>query len=107
MTLPTKFPVLALVAGLALLATGCAKPAAKARETAAEPAPSRTNEAAKTRELEDKAASYEERYREIQGATSPPSRRRKRAGALVDEQQRTVREAEDGRAGESEADPQQ
>ena len=56
MTLPTKFPVLALVAGLALLATGCAKPAAKARETAAEPAPSRTNEAAKTRELEDKAA---------------------------------------------------
>ena len=29
------------------------------------------------------------------------------AGALVDEQQRTVREAEDGRAGESEADPQQ
>ena len=60
MTLPTKFPVLALVAGLALLATGCAKPAAKARETAAEPAPSRTNEAAKTRELEDKAASYEE-----------------------------------------------
>ena len=107
MTLPTKFPVLALVAGLALLATGCAKPAAKARETAAEPAPSRTNEAAKARELEDKAASYEERYREIQGSDMTAEQKAQAAGALVDEQQRTVREAEDGRAGESEADPQQ
>lgn len=99
-------PSFALVLALGT-AAGCAKPAAKAREKPAETEPAATSGAAKTRELEDKAASYEERYREIQGSDMTAEQKAQAAGALVDEQQRTVREAEDGRAGESEADPQQ
>lgn len=110
MTPPTK---LALVACLALgLASsgGCSKPAAKARETASEPEPARMSEAAKTRELEDKAAGYEERYKEIQESDMTAEQKAQATGDLVDEQQRTVREAEDGTAetaSESEPDPQQ
>ncbi len=110
MTSPTKGPALVLVACLTLAggsATGCAKPVAKAHETAAEPEPVRTSEAAKTRELEDKAAGYEERYKEIQGSDMTADQKAQATGDLVDEQQRTVRAAEDGPPGEAEADPQQ
>ena len=112
MTPPTKGPALVLVACLALAggsATGCAKPAAKpaarAGEKAVEPEPAATSEAAKTRELEEKAAGYEERYKEIQGSDMTAEQKAQATGDLVDEQQRTVREAEDGPPGE--ADPQQ
>jgi hypothetical protein len=109
MTPPTKGPALVLVACLALAggsATGCAKPAAKARETPAAAEPGATSEAAKTRELEEKAAGYEERYKEIQESDMTAEQKAQATGDLVDEQQRTVREAEDGPAGEAEADPQ-
>src|SRR6187402_2472304 len=95
----------ALVIGSLVGAAGCAKPATTSRETPAAPEPTRTNEAAKTRELEEKAAGYEERFKEIQASDMSADEKAQATGDLVDEQQRTVREAEDGSAGEG--DPQQ
>ena len=94
---------LAAVAVLALASAGCAKPAAKPAaksvEERSEPAPEVTSEAAKTRELEDKADGYQDRYQEIQESDMTAEEKAQAAGELVDEQQRTVREAEDGTAG--------
>ncbi|MEO8197013.1 MAG: hypothetical protein ABI689_09850 [Thermoanaerobaculia bacterium] len=84
-------------------AASCAKPAAKpaARfaEERSEPEAVPSGEAAKTRELEDKAAAYKDRYQEIQDSDMTAEEKAQAAGELVDEQQRTVREAEDGPAG--------
>ena len=77
---------------------GCSKPEKRVRENAAEPESTATSEAAKTRELEDKAAAYKDRYQEIQDSNMTADEKAQAAGELVDEQQRTVREAEDGPA---------
>ena len=86
-------------------AGGCAKPAAKAgeRQTARESEPSESAGSSNaTRELEDKAAGYEERFREIQESDMTADQKAQAAGELVDEQQQTIREAEDGATNESE-----
>ncbi|MEO7795032.1 MAG: hypothetical protein ABIV06_09690 [Thermoanaerobaculia bacterium] len=107
MTLPTKGPVLAVLACIAMLlgsANGCSKPAGKVREAPVEPATT-TSESTKTRELEEKAAGYEERFREIQASDATAEEKAQAAGELVDEQQRTAHEAEDGGGG-GDTDPQ-
>jgi hypothetical protein len=82
-------------------ATGCAKPAAQPQKSVEERAqPEATGEAAKTQELEDKAAGYRDRYQEIQDSDMTAEEKAQAAGDLVDEQQRTVREAEDGGGGD-------
>ena len=86
---------------------GCSKPAAKAVERRTEPESEAPSAAEKNRELEDKAAGYQDRFREIQGSDMTAEEKAQAAGDLVDEQQRTVREAEDGPAGEASEDPQQ
>jgi len=98
------------------LVIGCTKPAASPGEkrvgtgsdSSVEPAatPSSSAESAKTRELEEKAAGYEERFKEIQESEMSAEQKAQAAGELVDEQQRTVREAQDGPAGEESAPPQ-
>jgi hypothetical protein len=102
-----KLPGLSLVAALGVASlggvTGCAKPATTARETPATTESTRTSEAAKTRELEEKAAGYEERFKEIQESEMSADEKAQAAGELVDEQQRTVREAEDGGSNEGDA----
>ncbi len=86
--------VLALAA-----AAGCSKAEKRVRESAAEAEPAPTSEAAKTRELEDKAAEYKDRYQQIQDSDMSAEQKAQAASELVDEQQRTIREAEDGAAG--------
>lgn len=87
-----------LVLALAM-AVGCAKAEKKTRESAAEAEPAATSEAAKTRELEDKAGEYRDRYQQIQDSDMTADQKAQAASELVDEQQRTIREAEDGPAG--------
>ena len=111
----TKGPIVPLAACLLLavaVANGCSKPAARARETPAAGAPEATaaagaseatSEAAKTRELEEKAAGYKDRYQEIQDSSMSAEEKAQATGELVDEQQRTVREAEAGSGGGEEA----
>lgn len=87
-------------------AGGCAKPAAKAGERQASPgseAPSSAGSSSASRDLEEKAAGYADRFKEIQESDMTADQKAQAAGELVDEQQRTIREAEDG----SQADPQQ
>lgn len=100
----------AVLLALALAAAaGCAKPAAKPAprvvEERPESQPEAASQAAKTRQLEDKAAGYQDRFQEIQESDMTAEAKAQAAGDLVDEQQRTVREAEDGGAGGDE--PQQ
>lgn len=93
---------IAVVLVLALgSAAGCSKAEKKVRERAAEAEaePAATSEAAKTRELEDKAAEYKDRYQQIQDSDMSAEQKAQAASELVDEQQRTIREAEDGAAG--------
>jgi hypothetical protein len=85
-------------------ASGCSRPAATARETPASGASEATSGAAKTRELEEKAAGYKERFQEIQESDMTAEEKAQAAGELVDEQQRTVREAEEGAGGGDEAE---
>jgi hypothetical protein len=98
----------AAVACLVLLlgvAVGCAKPATRARAIQPESSPEAPSAAASTSELEEKAAGYEERFQEIQAGDMTADEKAQAVGELVDEQQRTVREAEDG-SGESGDDSQ-
>lgn len=91
---------IAMVLVVALgMAVGCSKAEKKVRERAAEAEPAATSEAAKTRELEDKAAEYRDRYQQIQDSDMTADQKAQAASELVDEQQRTIREAEDGPAG--------
>lgn len=91
---------IAMVLVLALgAAAGCSKPEKRVRERAAEAEPAPASEAAKTRELEDKAAEYKDRYQQIQDSDMTAEQKAQAASELVDEQQRTIREAEDGAAG--------
>ena len=90
--------VLVLVVALGA-AGGCSKAEKRVRESAAEAEPAPTSEAAKTRELEDKAAEYKDRYQQIQDSDMSAEQKAQAASELVDEQQRTIREAEDGAAG--------
>jgi hypothetical protein len=81
---------------------GCAKPAAKpaarSAEESAESTGAGASEAGRTRELEDKATEYKDRFEEIQASDMTAEEKAQAASELVDEQQRTVREAEDGPA---------
>ncbi len=104
-----KVSTVALVASLSLVlgaAASCAKPSTKARAIQPESGSEPASEAAKTRELDEKAAGYEERFREIQEGDMTPDEKAQAVGELVDEQQETVREAEDGGGGESGDDSQ-
>lgn len=88
---------LSLVALLACLGAGCAKPAAKERpQASAGAAESATSSREESRELESKAGEYRDRYQEIQDSEMTVDEKAQAVGDLVDEQQRTVREAEDG-----------
>ena len=78
----------------------CAKPAAT-------PASSSSSESAQTRELEEKAAGYDDRFQDIQASDLSAEQKAQAVGELVDEQQRTIREAQDNPANEEPADPQQ
>lgn len=91
-------------------AGGCAKPAAKAgeRQTAAESATGSSAESPSAAgDLEEKAAAYSDRFKEIQESDMTADEKAQAAGELVDEQQRTIREAEDGTAAEAEGDSQE
>lgn len=55
--------------------------------------PARSSEAAETERLEREAASYEERFREIQASEASPEEKADAASRLVDEQQRALRDA--------------
>ena len=106
---PTPGLAVALVLTLAAVG-GCSKPAAKAGERRAAPeaeSPGRAGNAAATRELEEKAAGYEERFKTIQASDMTAEEKAQAAGELVDEQQRTIRDAEDGAATETASDPPQ
>lgn len=90
-----------VLAGLALagLLASCAKPAAeepggRATESSAEP--TSTSGAEKAQELEQKADEYRNRFDEIQASDMTPEQKAQAAGELVQEQQRTVQEAQDG-----------
>ena len=92
-------------------AGGCAKPAAKSGEREApseseSPGPAGSSNGSTgsdaARELDEKAAGYEERFREIQESDMTADQKAQAAGELVDEQQQTIREAEDGATKESE-----
>ena len=86
-------------------AGGCAKPAAKSGERQAAPeseSPGPAGNSSAARELEEKAAGYEERFKEIQESDMTADQKAQAAGELVDEQQQTIREAEDGATNESE-----
>lgn len=92
----------------------CTKPPASSSETRpgsdgdnSSASRSEGAEAAKARELQDKATAYEERYKAIQESDMTAEQRAQATSALVDEQQRTVREAEDGTAGEESPDQPQ
>lgn len=107
---------LGVALGLALGGlTACSKPPAKASAGRAESEsgatrgedPATGSQAEKTRELEDKAADYKDRFQEIQGSDMSADDKAKAASELVDEQQKTVHEAEDGPAAEEGAEPQQ
>ena len=93
----TLVVLLALALGTAV---GCAKAEKQVREKGTSEAPAATSEAAKTRALEEKAAEYKDRYQEIQESAMTAEEKAQAASELVDEQQRTVREAEDGAAGD-------
>ncbi len=96
---PFRMPFAAALVVLALASAACSKPARQVRERPAEAESSAPSEAAKTRELEDKAAEYKDRYQEIQNSDMTAEEKAQAASELVDEQQRTVREAEDGPSG--------
>jgi hypothetical protein len=93
--------LLAVGSGLA----GCAKPAARSVEgappPASEPAGAPGGEAAKSQELEQKAQEYQDRFAEIQASELSAEEKAAAASALVDEQQKTIQEAESGDSGES------
>lgn len=100
-----RSPAAGVLLVLALGASAaCSKPAKQVREKSPEAESAATNEAAKTRELEDKAAAYKDRYQEIQDSDMTAEEKAQAAGELVDEQQRTVREAEDGPAAPADGD---
>lgn len=85
------------VFGLAAILGACSKPASRepARSTSeVSTEPSRSSEAAKTRELEAKAEDYKSRFEEIQASDMTAEQKAQAASELVDEQQRTVQGAE-------------
>jgi len=79
-----------------------ARPEGVSPETAAE-----RSEAAATRQLEEQAADFEDRFRAIQESDSSPEEKAAEASRLADEQQRALRAAADGEAttGEGEDQP--
>lgn len=118
---PAPGPAVVLLSSFALVlalatAGGCAKPAEKSGVRQAAPASESPDPAGSSngstgsnaaRELEEKAAGYEERFKEIQESDMTADQKAQAAGELVDEQQQTIREAEDGPADEFEAPPQE
>ena len=99
--IPSGKICLTLVALLACLGVGCAKPAAKERPQASSgTAESSTPSREESSDLESKASEYRDRYQEIQDSEMTADEKAQAVGDLVDEQQRTVREAEDGSGSE-------
>ncbi len=68
---------------------------ARSEGASPDPAPARS-EAAATRELEERAADFEDRFREIQESDRSPEEKAAEASRLADEQQRALRAAADG-----------
>lgn len=94
----TRLTILTSFALWALLA-GCSKPAAEkptSRSTESDSELTSTSGAQKTRELEHKADEYKGRFDEIQASDMTPEQKAQAAGELVQEQQRTIQEAQDG-----------
>jgi hypothetical protein len=88
--------IAASLVGTALVA-GCAKPASEAPpagSSATNPEQAPTSEAEKTRELEEKAQGYQDRFQEIQASDMSAEEKARAASELVDEQQRTIQESE-------------
>lgn len=96
----TDRSVAARVGASALLVVlgACGKPVVEGAPPAATDNAS-TGEAAKARELEEKAQGYKERFEEIQASDMSPEEKAQAASELVDEQQRTIREADDADSG--------
>ena len=95
------FPTVVALAFALGLAGGCSKPAARSAEREATAAPEESREAETTRDLETKAAEYKDRFEEIRQSDMSADEKAQAVSELVDEQQRTVREAEDGDSGEA------
>ncbi|MGE0641232.1 MAG: hypothetical protein AB7G12_01170 [Thermoanaerobaculia bacterium] len=91
----------ALVTLLVLTApfAACTKPPAEESSTGSQGASSessRVSEAARTDELEQKAAEYNDRFAEIQASDMSAEEKAQAVNDLMQEQQRTLQEAEDG-----------
>lgn len=86
--------ILVLLAPLA----ACTKPATEeaASSSGVYAEPTRSSEAEKTEELERKAAEYKDRFAEIQASDMSAEEKAQAASELMNEQQRTIQEAEDG-----------
>lgn len=89
-----------------LLATGASAaftkpastaPAASSADSYSES--SRADEAAKARELEQKAEEYKDRFAEIQSSDMSAEEKAQAASELIDEQQRAIQEAQDSHDG--------
>ena len=96
-----RFAVMAALLVSGALFAGCAKPASEA-PPASSPSTNLdqtpASEAAKTRELEEKAQGYQERFQEIQSSDMSAEEKARAASELVDEQQKTIQESESGSA---------
>ncbi len=101
---------LALSLALVLAVAGaCSKPATSSDERNLESSEAAGTESGsgnswrsedqKTRELQDRAADLKSRYDEIRASDATDEEKAKEVNQLFDEQQATVREAEDGSAG--------
>lgn len=91
----TDRSVAARIGASALLVVlgACGKPLVESPPAAATDNAS-TGEAEKARELEEKAQGYKERFEEIQASDLSPEEKAQAASELVDEQQRTIQEAD-------------
>jgi hypothetical protein len=93
-----SFSALALVA-VAIGSTGCSKPIVEGPPAASQPP--QGSEAAKTQELEQKAADIKDRYQEIQASEMTAEEKAQATQQLVDEQQKAIQEADSGSSGEN------
>lgn len=92
---------LIVVAGLA---AGCAAPPSNRTSSpspSASSADSPAAEAAETRELEEKAQGYKDRFEEIQASDMSADEKARAASELVNEQQQAIQESDAGGGGDA------
>jgi hypothetical protein len=102
MRLRFRIPMAVAVSLFTACVAGCAKPANQTKQPAVPAATeSSPSSAARTEELEQKAAGYEDRMREIQASDMTAEEKAQAASELIDAQQKTIQEAESAGPGEN------